>query len=525
MEMQTVGWLSIIPPFIAITLAIVTKEVLISLALGIFSGALILSGYNPALAFAQSMEILINAIGDAEWNVRVILFVTLLGGIVGLLARSGSPISFSLWAVKKVKNRTLALLTTWLLGITIFMDDYFNCLTVGTIMRPITDRYRISRAKLAFVIDCTAAPVCILIPLSTWVAYVMSLLVQEFGQYGITLNPFQAFMATIPYNLYPWLVLGMVLVTSFTDLEYGPMAHHERLALEKGILYDESLGSPPGDDFADLEVADNSKPIDLMLPIIVLVFGTIIAMLITGGYGEVGFWEAIMNTDSATSLVYGATITIIVTVLFYHFRGVVSVPDSMNAIVQGFKSMVMAVSVLSLAWSIGAICKELGTGVWVAGVVSKGLPAMFIPAALFIASGIIGFATGTSWGTFAIMIPIAVPLAQAVDISYLIPCIAAVLSGGTFGDHCSPISDTTIMSSTGGACHHVDHVNTQLPYAVTAAAVAFVGFITSTFLPSGWLVLVVSLAIFLGVIKLLHTVWNDSVPAPASRVAHERGSN
>ncbi|MGI6129327.1 MAG: Na+/H+ antiporter NhaC family protein [bacterium] len=524
MEMQTVGWLSIIPPFIAITLAIVTKEVLISLALGIFSGALILSGWNPAGAFTQSVEILINSIGDAEWNVRVILFVTLLGGIVGLLARSGSPVSFSLWAIKRVKNRSLALLTTWLLGITIFMDDYFNCLTVGTIMRPITDRYRISRAKLAFVIDATAAPVCILVPLSTWVAYVMSLLVQEFGQYGITMNPFQAFMATIPYNLYAWLVLAMVLVTSFTDLEFGPMAHHERLALEKGILYDDSLGSPPGDDFANLEVADNSQPIDLILPIVTLVVGTIAAMLVTGGYGEVGFWEAIMNTDSATSLVYGATVSIIITVLFYHFRRVVTIKDSMNAIVQGFKSMVMAISVLSLAWSIGAICKELGTGVWVAGVVSRGLPATFIPAALFVASAIIAFATGTSWGTFAIMIPIAVPLAQAVNIVYLIPSVAAVLSGGTFGDHCSPISDTTIMSSTGGACHHVDHVNTQLPYALTAAALSTVGFVISTFLSNGWIVLAVSLVLFFAVVKLLHSFWNDGLSASVP-VAQEHGSN
>ncbi|MFY9189068.1 MAG: Na+/H+ antiporter NhaC family protein [bacterium] len=512
MDLQTVGWLSIVPPFVAITLAIVTKEVLISLALGIFCGALILTGGNPATAFTKSVEILIESIGDAEWNVRVILFVMLLGGIVGLLARSGSPISFSQWAVKKVKSRPRALFTTWVLGVIIFMDDYFNCLTVGTIMRPITDRYRVSRAKLSFIIDSTAAPVCILIPLSTWVAYVMSLLVHEFGQYGITLNPFQAFMSTIPYNLYPWLILGMVLVTSFADLEYGPMAHHERLALEKGILYDESMGSPPGDDFAQMEVAENSQPIDLILPIVTLVVGTIIAMLITGGYGEVGFWEAIMNTDSATALVYGATVTIIFMVIFYHFRRVVPVSESMNAVTQGFKSMVMAVSVLSLAWSIGAICSELGTGVWVAGVVSKGLPAMFIPAALFLASALIGFSTGTSWGTFAIMIPIAVPLAQAVDIAYLIPSVAAVLSGGTFGDHCSPISDTTIMSSTGGACHHVDHVNTQLPYAVTAAALATVGFITTSFLPSGWLVLALSLALFFVVTKFLHAFWNDGVP-------------
>jgi tetracycline resistance efflux pump len=511
MDLPTVGWLSIIPPLVAITLAIVTKEVLISLFVGIFCGALILSGGSPIAAFTGSMEIIIESIGDAEWNVRVILFVMLLGGIVGLLARSGSPISFSQWAVQRIKSRSRALFTTWLLGVIIFMDDYFNCLTVGTIMRPITDRYRVSRAKLSFVIDATAAPVCILIPLSTWVAYVMSLLVHEFGQYGITMNPFQAFMATIPYNLYPWLVLGMVLITSFTDLEYGPMARHERLAVEKGVLYDESMGSPPGDDFSQMEVADNSQPTDLMLPIIILVVGTIVAMLYTGGFGEVGFWDAIMNTDSATALVYGAFVTIIFMIVYYHFRGVVPISESMGAIVQGFKSMVMAVSVLALAWSIGAVCSDLGTGVWVADVVSRGLPAMFIPAALFLSSALIGFSTGTSWGTFAIMIPIAVPLAQATNIALLIPAVAAVLSGGTFGDHCSPISDTTIMSSTGGACHHIDHVNTQLPYALTAAALATVGFITTSFLPSGWLVLIVSLALFFVAIKFLHTFWNHSL--------------
>lgn len=505
--MENFGWLSILPPLIAISLAIITKEVLVSLALGIFAGALILTSYNPAAAFTKAVTIVINAIGDAEWNVRVLLFVMLLGGIVGLLARSGSPISFSLWAVKRVKNRALALFTTWLLGVIIFMDDYFNCLTVGTVMRPITDRYRISRAKLSFIIDATAAPVCILVPLSTWVAYVISLLAPEFEHYGISMNPFEAFMAMIPYNLYPWLILLMVLITSFTDLEYGPMARHERLALEKGILYDESLGSPPGDDFSTLKVSDNSRPVDLAVPIVTLVVSTIAAMLSTGGFGEKGFWDAIMNTDSATSLVYGATITIIITTLFYHVRRVVPLRESMTAVIQGFKSMVIAVTVLSLAWSIGAICKELGTGAWVAGVVSKGLPAALIPAALFASSSFIAFATGTSWGTFAIMIPIAVPLANTVGL-YMIPSLAAVLAGGTFGDHCSPISDTTIMSSTGGACHHVDHVNTQLPYALTAAVVALVGFLTVSILPSGWIVLAVSAAIFLGVLKFLHTFWN-----------------
>lgn len=521
MDLQTVGWISIIPPLVAITLAIITKEVLISLAIGIFCGALILSGGNPLTAFTGSLEILIEAIGDHEWNTRVILFVMLLGGIVGLLARSGSPVSFSQWAVKRIKSRPRALFTTWLLGVIIFMDDYFNCLTVGTIMRPITDRYRVSRAKLAFVIDATAAPVCILVPLSTWVAYVISILVEQFKLYGISMNPFQAFMTTIPYNLYPWLVLGMVLITSFTDLEYGPMARHERRALEQGILYDESLGSPPGDDFSQLEVAENSQPIDLILPIVILVVTTIIAMLYTGGYGERGFWDAIMDTDSATALVYGAFITIIFMAAFYHIRGVVPVSESMSAIIQGFKSMVEAVTILGLAWSIGTVCSNLGTGVWVAGVVSRGLPTMLIPAALFLASALIGFSTGTSWGTFSIMIPIAVPLAQATDISLLIPAIAAVLSGGTFGDHCSPISDTTIMSSTGGACHHVDHVNTQLPYAVTAAALATVGFITASFLPSGWLVLAVSLALFFAVIKFLHTFWNDPLPETLSQTASE----
>lgn len=511
--MPDFGWLSILPPLVAITLAIVTREVLVSLALGIFTGALILTGGNPAGAFTKSIELVIKAVGDPEWNVRVLLFVLLLGGIVGLLARSGSPLSFSLWAVKQVKNRSLALFTTWLLGVIIFMDDYFNCLTVGTVMRPITDRYRISRAKLSFIIDATAAPVCILVPLSTWVAYVVSLLVPEFEQYGITLNPFQAFLAMIPYNLYAWLILIMVLITSFTDLEYGPMARHEHLALTKGVLYDESLGSPPGDDFASLEVAENSRPVDLMVPIVTLVVSTMAAMLVTGGYGEKSFWDAIMNTNSATSLVYGATISIIVTVLFYHLRHVVPWRESMNAIVQGFKSMVVAITILSLAWSIGAICKELGTGAWVAKVVSQGLPAALVPAALFAASAFIAFATGTSWGTFAIMLPIAVPLATTIGL-YLIPSMAAVLAGGTFGDHCSPISDTTIMSSTGGACHHVDHVNTQLPYALTAAGVALLGFLTVSFLPSGWLVLGVSTLIFIVVLKLLHTFWNEGATAP-----------
>lgn len=511
--MEHYGFLSLLPPIIAITLAILTKEVFVSLVIGIFAGAFILSDYSLMDTFVKALEVIINNVGDAEWNVRVLIFTVLLGGIVGLLARSGSTIAFGNWAVNRIKSRSASLFATWALGVLIFMDDYFNCMTVGTVMRPLTDRYRVSRAKLSYIIDSTAAPVCILIPISTWVAYVMSQIAPEFEKFGINMTPFQAFMAMIPFNLYPWLIVLMVLVTSFTNLEFGSMARAESRAIKYGQLIENTDIAPPGDDFSNMPVSEKGKASDLIIPIVVLIVSTLAFMAYTGGIldGGKSIIAAIMDCDSATSLVYGAFISIVLTVAMYRVRGTLKVSESMEALLQGFKSMMIAVCILSLAWSIGGITSDLGAGAYVASIVSQGFPTWIIPFAIFVTSAFMAFSMGTSWGTFAIMLPIAIPIAVAID-QYLLVSMAAVLAGGTFGDHCSPISDTTIMASTGGACHHIEHVNTQLPYALTAASVSGIGFLLAGFIESSFVVWALTIALFFIVIKVIHTYWNYEVP-------------
>jgi tetracycline resistance efflux pump len=515
------GILSILPPLMAIVLAIVTKQVLISLFLGIFTGTMILTGYNPIAAFIELVGMLFENLGDASWNAPLILFLMLLGGLVGLFARSGAAASFGRWASQRVTSRPGSLFATWLLGVAIFLDDYFNCLTVGTVMRPLTDHYRVSREKLSYIIDSTAAPVCMLIPLSSWIAYVMSLIGPHFEEVGFAMNPFQAFLAIIPLNLYAWLAVIMVLLTSLTRLEFGPMAAAERRALGTGILYDPGKGTPAGDDFNDLEVGDNGAPIDLIVPVLTMIITAIIGFAYTGGYfdGGMGFFEAIWNTDAAPALAYAAMFSVLVTVIFYAARGVLSITDSMDALVQGFKSMVIAVSILLLAWTIGGITGELGTGAYVTSIMEGNFPLWAIPATIFVVSSLTSFSTGTSWGTMGIMIPIVVPLIAALNPDLMLVGVAAVLAGATFGDHCSPISDTTIMSSTGAGCHHIDHVNTQLPYAVTGGIVATAGFLVGGFIQSGFLVLLISVALLLGAVKIAHTYWGEDVPVHLPEVA------
>lgn len=517
------GFWSILPPVLAISLAIITKEVLSSLVIGIMVGALILTGGNLLEAFEKALEILINTAGDPSWNFRVLIFITLLGSIIGMISRANGPQAFGRWAEKNIKSRSTSLFMTWLLGVLIFMDDYFNCMTVGTALRPVTDRFKVSRAKLSFIIDSTAAPVCTLVPISTWVAYVASLMIPLFTQYGLNLNPYNAYIQMLPYAFYPWLIVLMVLITSFTDLEYGPMALAEYRALSGKGLWDENLAkTPPGDEFESMEKSEKGTAIDMVLPLVGLIVITLICMAYSGGFfdGKAGIFEAIMNSDSATALVWGSTITLFLTAVFYSVRGVVRLKDSMEAVIQGAKSMMVALFILSLAWTIGSICQELGTGLYVSSIMSETFPAWAVPFTLFVLSAFIAFSTGTSWGTWAIMIPIAIPLVVAMDIN-LLPSLAAVLSGGVFGDHCSPISDTTIMSSTGGACPHIEHVNTQLPYVLTAAIASGVGFLITGFVENPLFVWLFTVALFFAVVYVLHKLWGS--PTLAEEHASGKG--
>ncbi|MDI3481545.1 MAG: tetracycline resistance efflux pump [Tepidanaerobacteraceae bacterium] len=520
------GFLSLLPPVLAIGLAMITKEVLSSLVIGIAAGALTLTGGNIIEAFKKAMELLINTAGDPSWNFRVLMFTVLLGAIIGMVSRANGPQAFGRWAEKHIKSRSIALFITWCLGVLIFMDDYFNCMTVGTALRPVTDRFKVSRAKLSFIIDSTAAPVCTLVPVSTWVAYVASLLVPLFEQYKLSLNPYTVYVQMIPYNFYPWLIVLMVLITSFTDLEYGPMAVSERRALSGKGLWDTSImKNPPGDEFASLEKSEKGSAIDMVGPLLGLIVIMLLAMAYSGGFfeGKSGFFTAVMNSDSATSLVWGATITVILSAIFYSVRGVVRLKDSMEAVIQGAKSMMVALFILSLAWTIGKTCQELGTGVYVSSIMSDTFPAWAVPVTIFLISAFIAFSTGTSWGTWAIMIPIVIPLAVAMKMDILC-CIAPVLSGGVFGDHCSPISDTTIMSSTGGACPHIEHVNTQLPYALTAAITSAVGFFILGFFDHPFVVWIITIALFFAVVYVMHKVWIGEPPAKMLKtVSDDRG--
>ncbi|QNO13785.1 Na+/H+ antiporter NhaC family protein [Alkalicella caledoniensis] len=467
--MENTIW-ALLPPVLAIILAIITKQVIFSLFVGIFAGAMLLTGFNLFTAFDLITTTLVESIADPEWNTPIILFCLLLGAIIGMVTHSGATLSFSEWAANRIKTKRGALLTTWALGIVMFIDDYFNSLSVGAIMRPITDKHKISREKLAYILDSTAAPVCIIAPVSTWIAFVMSLLASEFPNYGIDMNPFMAFIYLIPYNFYAILALLLVVLVAVVGRDFGPMVE-----AEQNPVYDQ-------EETTQFEGGKGSV-IDLVLPIATLVFGTLISMVYSGGFfdGGVTLWDAFADSDPAVALIYGGFIAVIVTVLLYTVRRVVPFTEIFTGFTKGMKTMLDAVVILALAWTIGSITKELEVGQYIANLVSGGsLPLFLYPITLFAISGIVAFSTGSSWGTFSIMIPIAVPIAAAgTGTELLLPVIGAVLGGAVFGDHCSPLSDSTILSSAGANCSHIKHVNTQLPYALYTGVFASIGFILS----------------------------------------------
>ena len=501
--MDHYGIWSIIPPLLAIGLAIWTKRVLLSLFAGIVVGLLIFTG-SVGGSLLELVEILVAQISD-DWQARVLLFTVLLGGLLGIMHSSGGSVAFGRVAANWVNTRKKAQLAAWALGVLIFFDDYFNTLTVGSVMRNITDRYKVSREKLAYIIDSTAAPICIIIPISTWIAYAMSLYIAEFERLGMEVSPFELFLETIPYNFYAVAAVIMVVYLSVSDIEFGPMARAEKRAIEKGQVFDEATKDEiPGQDISGMETSEKGTLWDLIVPIVVLIGSVIIGLLYTGGFWEgVGFADAIGDADSATALVIGTLVANIVGIGMYLSRKVMSVKDCMENFTQGLKAMIPALSILVLAWSIGEVSGLLGTGAFVAEIVSEALPVWIIPFSVFVVSAFMAFSTGTSWGTFAIMMPIGVPVAVAVGINPAMT-IAAVLGGAVFGDHCSPISDTTVLSSTGANCNHMDHVNTQLPYALLAAVVSAVGYIVAAFMQQAIVPLIIVLVLLYVAFYILH---------------------
>ncbi|MGI6776894.1 MAG: Na+/H+ antiporter NhaC family protein [Acetivibrionales bacterium] len=490
---------SLVPPIVAIALALITKEVYSSLIAGIICGALLYANFNPITAYNTIFtEGFISSLADS-WNVGILIFLVILGIIVCLMNKAGGSSAYGKWASERIKSRKGAILSTMGLGILIFVDDYFNCLTVGNVMRPITDKHRISRAKLAYIVDATAAPICMIAPISSWAAAVTGFVE---GYDGLEL-----FIRAIPYNLYSLLTIAMIIFITLIGIEYGPMRKHEENAILTGDIYT-TLDRPF--EGQDVEVpAGKGKVIDLVIPVLVLIVFCILGMVYTGGIleGE-NIIDAFANCDASLGLSLGSSIALIIIVIYLLARKVISFNECMECFPSGFKAMVPAILILTFAWTLSGITSLLGGSEFVSSIFKGGAAGLklFLPAIVFAVAVGMSFSTGTSWGTFGILLPIVV--AVGLEPELLVISVSACLAGAVCGDHCSPISDTTIMSSTGAMCSHINHVSTQLPYALTVAVVSFVGYILAGFIQSAWIILPVSLAMMFGtlyVIKLLTT--------------------
>ena len=476
MPVKETAW-ALTPPVIAIALALITKEVYSSLFLGILTGAFLNAGFDLVGTLNQVFQQGLLTVLSDKWNVGILIFLIILGMMVQLMNRTGGSAAFGQWASTHIKSRAGAQLATMLLGCLIFIDDYFNCLTVGSVMRPVTDKYNISRAKLAYLIDSTAAPVCIIAPISSWAAAVSGFVK---GENGISI-----FVQSIPFNFYALLTLAMMVIIIFLGIDYGPMKTHEENALN-GDLFTTGITEEAAETLRKGEKKIGSV-IDLVLPIMMLIVCCVVGMIYTGGFFEdKGFVDAFANSDASVGLVLGSAVALIITVAFYLVRQSLPFADCMDCLPEGFKQMVPAMLILSFAWALKAMNDSLGAAKYVASVVesSAGNLMNFLPAIIFLIAVFLAFASGTSWGTFGILIPIVVSCFQGVDHQLMIISISACMAGAVCGDHCSPISDTTIMSSAGAQCIHLNHVTTQIPYAMTVAVVSFFTYLVAGFTKS-----------------------------------------
>lgn len=498
---------SLLPPIVAIGLALITKEVYSSLFVGSLTGAVIYaasssSGIEGVFTTVVHDGLIANL--SDSYNVGILIFLVVLGTIVALMNKAGGSRAYGEWAAKHIKSKTGACISTFVLGALIFVDDYFNCLTVGSVMRPISDKYKVSRSKLAYIIDATAAPICIIAPVSSWAAAVSGTVE------GV--NGIQLFISTIPYNLYALLTIIMVIFISLTGVDYGPMKLHEDNA-EKGDLF--TTRRTVYDTADDTDVS-GGKVIDLIIPVIILIICCITGMIYSGGFfsGE-SFVDAFANCDASYALSLGSIISLILIIVYFLARRVLTFDECMNAIPAGFKQMVPAILILTFAWTLKTMTGLLEAGAYVSGIVkSASAIAILLPCILFVVALGLAFATGTSWGTFGILIPIVTGIfsselagvSEAGEIpKMVIICISACLAGAVCGDHCSPISDTTIMASTGAQCDHVNHVSTQLPYALTVAAVCVVGYIFSGFVQNTFAVLGLSIVLMMAVLLFIRS--------------------
>ena len=502
-SMYATFW-ALVPPIVAIVLALITKEVYSSLFIGILVGGLFYSNFS----FEGTVTHIFNdgfvAVLSDSYNVGILIFLVILGAMVSLMNRAGGSAAFGHFAKEKIKTRAGAQLATVALGVLIFIDDYFNCLTVGSVMRPVTDEHKVSRSKLAYLIDATAAPVCIIAPISSWAAAVSGFVEGEDG--------FSFFFRAIPYNEYALLTIVMMITIILLNIDFGAMRTHEANALN-GDLF------TSGDIAASTEEAPNSakgKVIDLVIPIITLILCCVIGMIYTGGFfsGE-GFISAFSNSDASVGLALGSIFAMIITIIIYLCRRVLTFTECMDCLPAGFKAMVPAILILTFAWTLKAMTDSLGAAQFVATAMENCAAGLmnFLPAIIFLVGCFLAFSTGTSWGTFGILIPIVVAVFAESNPQLMIISISACMAGAVCGDHCSPISDTTIMASAGAQCNHVNHVTTQLPYAITVAAVSFVTYVIAGFTQNPWISLPIGILLLLGVLFIIKKM--GSKPAKA----------
>lgn len=529
--MTSYGYLSLLPPLIAIICAFISKDVIVSLCLGVLSGLLIINNYDIFSAVLAFADLLAKLVGDS-WNVRILMFCAMLGALVAMLSATGAASAFGQWASTKVRSRRGAGLMSFVFGVFIFIDDYFNSLAVGTIMRPISDKMRVCRAKLAYILDSTAAPVCIIAPISSWVVTVMSALDKTYGFEKLNMTPFEFFIHSIIYNLYALSTLIFVLYIIISGRDFGPMAKAQSLATNSGKLFNEHKYGACAAHLSE-EKNERAKPIDMLLPLILLVLSAVIFFPLSTylasidgekitslaqAYASMSLSDAFKNTDASVALFYAITWTILLSYIYFIARGLLSLSKASASLELGIKSMVPALIILALAWCLGTIIKAapsdggLGLGFFLSEIFKDASYLVaFLPLAMFIISAIMAFSTGTSWGTFAIMIPLAMPIILALmdgadydqTLTMTLMSIAAVLSGAVLGDHISIISDTTILSSTGAGCPHLEHVSTQMPYALFVAIACAAGFLAGAMAQSLAVAWVATLALMFGGIIML----------------------
>ncbi len=492
---------ALLPPVIAIVLALITKEVYSSLFVGILAGGLIYSGFNfEGTVVHVISDGFVASLADS-YNVGILLFLVMLGALVAMMNKAGGSAAFGRWATKHIKSRIGAQLATIALGVLIFVDDYFNCLTVGSVMRPVTDAQKISRAKLSYLIDATAAPICIIAPISSWAAAVSGFAAGSGAANGMAL-----FISAIPYNFYALLTIAMMIFLAVTQTEFGPMKKHEDNAKNGDIFtveveeaVENMQGNPKG------------RVWDLVVPILFLVASCIVGMIYSGGFftagedGYMNFITAFSDCNAAVGLAYGSVVALLFAVIYFSLRGVISFKNCMACVPEGFKLMVPAIMILTCAWTLKAMTDSLGAKIFISQIVegSAGTFALFLPAIIFLIAVGLSFATGTSWGTFGILIPIVLSVFGAESGAITVIAISACMAGAVCGDHCSPISDTTIMASAGAQCNHIAHVSTQLPYALLVAGVSFIGYVLCGFVQNAWVVLPICLVLLFASILVI----------------------